>query len=117
MTYSGLQSLQAELLAAVKDESLTKARKELALLDEIDASQVEGYMPERPADSWLDADVMPLKLQTDIWTSVTLNSRWWNDPSRPKYSWELLNVTPKSSSVCSAPESIVPIGKKIEEIF
>jgi hypothetical protein len=115
---SYLKSLQTELEEAAKDKTLPSKRRELALalLDEIDASQIEGFVPEnRAADAWLEADVMPLRTQTDIWTYATLNAKWVE--RRPKYSWGLVNVTPKSSQACSVPESIVKLPQTDTDDF
>jgi hypothetical protein len=109
--YSELLKFNEELIAAVADTTLSKARRELGLeiLEKISESQVEGYFPiDRPVENWLEPETMPMRLQIDIWTCCSLGHRWWNDPSRPKEKWELMNVVPKSSQVMSVPESIVP---------
>jgi hypothetical protein len=86
--FSGLENLKKELISAVADTKLSKPRRELGLLllDEIDASQVEGFEPStKPTDGWLATDVISPQTQIEMWTSVELQNRWH---VRPLQTWD-----------------------------
>lgn len=113
--YSGLESLKQELTKAAANTTLSQARRTLALelLEKISESQVAGFVPtEREADAWLEPDVMPMRLQIDIWTCCSLGHRWWNDPSRPKYAFETATVTVPSVSSPSVPTDLLPVSSE-----
>ena len=105
--FSGLANLKKELITAVADTKLSKPRRELGLLllDEIDQSQLAGYIPSGLPDGYLVTDIydtVPQQTQYDIVTCTQLRSRWWNDPNRPKSTWDMKPTSPAPTPVCES---------------
>lgn len=109
--FSGLINLKNELLVSAADATLSKERRELALtlLDDLSTSQLAGYMPEKPpTDGWLADEVLPLRTQIDVMVFVELTNRWWNDPNRPKPTWEFIAPTSQETTGSPVPVSETP---------
>jgi len=109
MKFGGLQNLTKELLTTLKDESLNKERKTLALelLDFIDeASSLDYTFPNDeyfPEGEGIDPTVVRA-----IKVFVRAGDKW--NATRPPYPWEVKATVVRSGG--SIPESLIPSETK-----
>jgi len=115
--YEGLARLEQELHTAATNKALTDARRECALgcLEFIAEARNPEYKFEND-DYFPDGegiDQLPLH---EIKVCCYAGHRWFNDPSRPRESWETVMVTVPLVSP-SVPTDLLPVSTDIPAEF
>ena len=114
-TFAGLTNLQKELLESLKGEGRQERKKlALELLDWIDAASVLGFKFDGD-DYFPEGDRIDQNIVRDIKIAVRAQSRWWNDPNRPKSTYEF--IPPKSSSISSNVPNVQSETPNFEDVF